>query len=168
MKYIINTIFSAAIIFNIAKAQVTGQPPAQMIPQFQLFTLNNKPFTDKDLPKGKMVFLIFFDPGCDHCQRAIKSIGDNFQAFKNIPMFMISMFEQNKINQFMDTYGSKIKGQKNVTILQDKLRQFIIKFNPVKYPSMFLYAADRTLLAYDDNPESLTKFENIINKKVKQ
>jgi peroxiredoxin len=167
MKYIFNTLILMNLVFNNGTAQIIGKPPAQTIPQFQFFRLDNTSFTDKDVPKGKMVFFMFFDPDCDHCQHAIKSIGDQFQSFKNVPVFLISIDDQNKINHFLDTYGSKVKGQKNVTILQDKLQQFITKFNPVRYPSMFLYAADKKLIDYEDNPESIFRFVNAINKNVK-
>ena len=64
----------------------------------------------------------------------------------------------------MDTYGSKLKGQKNVTLLQDKLQQFIVKFNPVRYPSMFIYSPEKKLIDYEDNPESIFRLVNAINK----
>ncbi len=110
---------------------------------------------------------MFVDPDCDHCQHAINSIGQQNQAFKNTAFFLISMFGADKINHFMDTYGSKLKGQKNITILQDKSNEFISKFNPVRYPSMFLYSPERKLLDYEDNPESVFRLVNTIKKNVK-
>ena len=167
MRSAFNTFFLLSCISINAFAQINGQPPAQTIPHFQFFTFNNKPFTDNDLPKAKTVFFMFFDSDCDHCQHAIKSIGENFQAFKKTSIFLVSIDDQNKINHFMDTYGSKLKGQKNVIILQDKLQQFIVKFNPVRYPSMLLYSSEKKLLDYEDNPESVFRLVNTINKNAK-
>lgn len=167
MKYTINTLILLFLVsFNIS-AQISGQPPAQTIPHFQFFKYDNSSFTDNDLPKGKIIFFMFLDPDCDHCQHAIKSIGEQFQSFKKTSIFLISIYDQNKINHFMNTYGSKLKGQKNITILQDKLQQFIVKFNPVRYPSMFLYSPEKKLLDYEDNPESVFRLVNTINKNVK-
>ena len=157
-----------AILFLISfsmLAQIPGQPPAQTIPKFKFFRFNNASFTNKDLPQSKMVFFLFFDSDCDHCQNAIKNIGKEYQVFKKTSIFLISLDDLNKINHFMETYGSKLKGQKNVIILQDKLQQFISKFNPQKYPSMFLYSSEKKLIDYEDNPESVFKFVNAINKK---
>lgn len=163
MKYTINIIFLLLVCFGV-EAQVSEKPPAQTIPEFKFFRFDNTPFTNKDLPPGKMVFFMFFDSECDHCQNAIKNIGNQYQSFKKIPIFLISIDDQNKINHFMETYGNKLKGQKNVSILQDKLQQFISKFNPRRYPSMFLYSSEKKLIDYEDNPESVFRFVNTINK----
>ena len=144
-------------------AQIPGQPPAQTIPKFKFFRFNNAAFTNKDLPKSKMLFFVFFDSDCDHCQNAIKNIGEEYQSFKKTSIFLISLDDQKKINHFMETYGIKLKGQKNVTILQDKLQQFISQFNPRKYPSMFLYSSKKKLINYEENPESVFRLVNAIN-----
>jgi peroxiredoxin len=147
-----------------ANAQINGQLTAQTIPHFQFSRLDHTSFTDHDFPPGKAIFIMFFDSDCDHCQHAIKNIGDNLPAFKKIPIYLVSIDDENKINQFMKTYGSKLQGQKNVTILQDKLQQFITKFNPRRYPSMFIYSSEKKLIDYEDNPESVFRLVNTINK----
>jgi len=164
MRYAFNTITLFFLISFSGSAQIAGQPPAQTIPEFKFFRFNNASFTDKDLPPGKMVFFLFFDSDCDHCQNAVKNIGNQYESFKKIPIILISIDDQDKINHFMETYGSKLKGQKNVTILQDKLQQFISKFHPLRYPSMFLYSSEKKLIDYEDNPESVFRLVNTINK----
>ena len=148
-------------------AQVSGKPPAQTIPQFEFLRMDSKPFTDKDLPSGKLIYFMFVDPDCDHCQHAMASIGEKYEAFKKTAVFIVSISAPAKLKQFMTTYGSKVKGQKNVTLLQDKLGQFLIKFNPARYPSMLLYSAQHQLLDYEDNPESVFRLVNAINKNSK-
>jgi peroxiredoxin len=167
MKHVIYVLFLFFLSPGKLSAQDLSKPPAQTIPQFQFFRADNKPFTDKDLPKGKLIFFMFVDPGCEHCQRSIKSIGENYAAFKKASVFIISISDFATLNQFMTTYGSKVKLQKNVTLLQDKLGQFITKFNPVRYPSMLLYSAQGHLLDYEDNPESIFRLVNNINKNAK-
>jgi peroxiredoxin len=148
-------------------AQLPAQPPAQTIPGFEFFRFNNSPFTNKDLPKNKMVFFFFFDSDCDHCQNAVKKIGNEYPSLTKISIFLVSTDDQDKMNHFMKSYGSKLIGQKNVTILQDKLQQFYSKFNPRRYPSMFLYSSDGKLIDYEDNPESVFRLVNTINKTAK-
>ncbi|MGN6532631.1 MAG: peroxiredoxin family protein [Ginsengibacter sp.] len=153
------------LFFSInVSAQTSGEPPCPLIPHFQFFKLNNRVFTDNDLPKGKMVLIMFIDPDCEHCQLAMNSIGQQYSAFRKTDIFLISISGFNKINQFMSTFGSKLKGKGNVTLLQDKQQQFISKFHPARYPAMFLYSSEKKLLDYEDNPESVFRLVNTINK----
>ncbi len=167
MKHMIYILVIFFLSSGKLSAQDLSRPPAQTIPQFEFFRMDNKPFTDKDLPKGKIIFFMFVDPGCAHCQLSIKSIGDNYTAFKKTSVFIVSLSDFATLNQFMNKYGSKVKEQKNVTLLQDKSGQFITKFNPVRYPSMLLYSVQGKLLDYEDNPESIFRLVNTINKNVK-
>ena len=151
------------VMFSVASTK--AQTPAATIPEFKFFRLNQTPFVNKDLAKGKMIFFVFFDPGCDHCQRTVTHINKNYQSFKNANLYFISMDKINNINSFMSTYAPQIKIQKNVVILQDNLYQFISKFKPKRYPAMFLYSAQKKLLDYDDNEENVDRFVKKINKK---
>ena len=154
IKHRVVAILILLFIANIIAAQI----PAATIPEFTFYRFNQTAFTNKDLPTGKMIFIVFFDPDCDHCQHAITTIGQQYQAFKKTAVYLISMFDQNKMNHFMDTYGKALKEQKNVVLLQDKLGQFINKFKPRKYPSMFLYSPEKKLLVYEDDPANIPKF----------
>ena len=70
---------------------------------------------------------------------------------------------QEKIAAFMGKYGENLKDKKNVTILQDPKYDFMLKFKPRKYPSIFLYSAKKELIMYDDNEQNLSRFSQKIN-----
>ena len=154
MKNVLMIIFVSCFIPLKNLAQI----PSPTIPAFTFFTMDEKPFTDKNLPKAKKIFFVFFDADCDHCQRAMKTIGDQYKYFKNAAVYLISIDGKDKINKFMNSYGQAVKGQKNMLLLQDKYRQFITLFHPKKYPSMFLYTADKKLIQYADDPGEIVKF----------
>ena len=135
-----------------------AQTPAQTIPVFDFYRFDKTTFTNKNLTPGKMSFFMFFDCDCDHCQHAMANLNQHFTEYKKAAIYLISLDDQQKINAFMAKYAPDIKGQKNVTMLQDSKNEFIKKFGPRKYPSMFLYAADKKLLAYEDNPEKMSRF----------
>ena len=160
-------VFSIIAVITLLSFSASAQTPAQTIPEFQFFRLNNSSFNEKDVPRGKVIFFMFFDPDCDHCQHAIKTIGEQYEFFKKTEMFLVSISDQQKINSFMNNFGAKLRGKKNITILQDKLQQFILKFHPVRYPSMFLYSPQGKLLDYEDNPESVFRLVNTIKQNVK-
>jgi len=143
---------------------IYAQIPAQTLPDFTFSRLDRSPFTNRDLPPGKMFFFIFFDSDCDHCQRAVKNIDQQYKSFQNIAICLISVDDHDKINRFVNTYAQHLKNQKNVVLLQDNLNQFIARFKPYKYPAMFLYSADKKLIDYEDNEGTVFRIVNAINK----
>ena len=158
------SIFSIFFFFLIA-IKISAQIPAQTVPDFQFYLFNKTAFTTKDLSKNKILFFIFFDAECEHCRHAVSYIGEHYTAFKNTAVYLITMDSQEKANQFLIRYGIKLKDKKNVTILQDKDSQFINKFKPRKYPSMFLYSKEKTLIDYQDDEAFIFRFVNAVNKK---
>lgn len=146
------------MLLTFSAVKITAQIPSPIIPEFKFFRMDQTIFTDQDLVKGKKIFFVFFDPECDHCQRAMGIIGAKYNYFKNAAIYLVSIDSPDKINRFMNSYGQQLKGKKNILILQDKLNQFIVKFKPKKYPSMFLYSAQKKLMDYEDEPEAIDKF----------
>ena len=151
MKY----TFKILVLVFLISLQASAQNPAGAIPNFTFYRLNKSPFSNKDLRAGKMSFFVFFDSDCDHCQHAVLSINKSYQEFKNVSVYLISLDNEQKINYFMNHYGSNLKAEKNVTLLQDAKNNFLPKFNPRKYPSMYLFSKEGKLIMYEDNPENI-------------
>jgi arsenate reductase-like glutaredoxin family protein len=114
--------------------------------------LDESSFTNKNLEAGKMLFFVFFDSDCDHCQHAISYINQHITEFKKTPIYLITLDSREKINQFMAKYGANLKDKKNITLLQDRKYEFLPKFKPRKYPAMYLYSTQKKLIHYDDEP----------------
>jgi peroxiredoxin len=163
MKY----CFLTLILVTLNTGIIIGQVPAQIIPDFEFSKLDHSPFTNRDLPQDKMLFFVFFDADCEHCQHAMKNIDARYLSFKKTKIFLISLDDNAKIKHFVNTFAPHLKDQKNVLLLRDNLNQFITKFKPYKYPSMFLYSAERKLIDYEDNEETVFRFVNTINKAIK-
>ena len=84
------------------------------------------------------------------------------KIIKMLRVYLISLDSVQTINNFLHKYAPDVIGQKNVTILLDAKSQFITKFKPRKYPSLFLYDANKKLLDYEDNPESMFRFSILL------
>ena len=164
MKYSSLALVLVMLVAGNIQAQ---QIPAQTLPDFEFSRLDKTAFTNKDLPNGKILFFVFFDSDCEHCQRAVKHIDEQYKSFQKTAVYLISVDDHDKINRFMNTYAPHLKAQKNVVLLRDNLNQFIAKFKPYKYPAMFLYSTDKKLVDYEDNEETVFRFVNAINKTVK-
>jgi peroxiredoxin len=144
-----------------------GQIPAQVLPDFEFYHLDNSKFSNKDLPPRQNLLFVFFDSDCEHCQLAAKNINQQYKSFETVSIYFISLDSSDKIRQFMATYAPQLKMQKNVHVLRDRNNQFISKFKPRRYPSMFLYSAEKNLLDYEDNEESVFRIVNLIKKESK-
>lgn len=144
-------------------SESSAQTPAQTIPEFTFYKLNKTPFTNKNVTSGKEVLFIFFDVTCDHCQHTISTLSKRISECSKISICLVSLEDKTAITNFFNQYGKNLPGQKNITILQDTKNQFITQFGPRKYPSVFLYSAQKKLLLYDDEDMYLEKFFKIIN-----
>ncbi len=135
-----------------------AQPPAQTIPVFDFYKADKSAFTNNNLAVNKMVFFFFFDPTCEHCQQAMSVLDKNFQDYKKAAVYLISTNDHQTMQMFIDKYAPGLKNQKNITFLQDSKNEFIDRFKPIRYPSMFLYSPTKQLLDYEDNENSMFRF----------
>lgn len=141
----------------------SAQSPAETVPDFTFFKSDKTAFTNKNLEQGKMLFFLFFDPACEHCQHAVQSLNDHYKELKNAAVYLISSEKAETINKFMNKYGKTLSNKKNVNLLQDLHNEFITKFQPRRYPSMFLYSKEKKLLQYEDNEDTMFRFYKEIN-----
>ena len=153
----------AAFFFIVTNLQ--GQIPAQIMPPFKLFKLDGQPFTEKDIPDEKRTLFVFFDVDCEHCQHTMANLEHVYKSFAQAKIYLVSLNSADQIYLFMNKYGPHLKVQKNVLLLRDSLNQFIVRFKPVRYPSMFLYGTDKKLLDYEDNEGTIFRLENAMKKK---
>ncbi len=156
--------FVFLVITVILSKPVFAQIPAQTLPSFEFLRGDRISFTEKNIPPGKMSFFAFVDIDCEHCQKAIKNVEEQYGHFRKISIYIVSLAEPGKMNRFMTRYAPNLKGRENVLILQDKSNQFITRFKPYKYPAMFLYSIDKKLLDYEDNEASVFSFTNTIKR----
>ena len=138
------------------------QEPGKVIPAFQFATLDGGVFNQTNLTAGKMLLFVFVDTDCDHCQHAMQYINQHHKEFKKAAIYLVSMANPARINQFMNSFGKNLVNQKHVTLLQDTRYDFISKFKPQKYPALFLYSADKKLLLYGDDEKKIDMFSKRI------
>jgi len=151
--------FVKILLFSIViSAKAIAQHPAATIPDFTFFKLDKTVFTNKNIHPGKLSLIIFFDAGCDHCQHAMSTFNQHFTELNKTAVYLVTLDNQATIKYFMTKYANNLYGSKNVTILQDLKNEFITKFAARRYPSMFLYSAQKKLMIYDDEPKNVGNF----------
>ena len=158
------TLLAALFLLAFSmQAQSNAQPSE--IPAFTFFKLeDNAPFTQQELPASGRVVLVFFDPGCGHCQEEAEAIGNNLDKFKDASFYFITMQDKPLIQEFVDKYGKKLTGKGNVTFLHDSNYEFIGKFNPTEFPSLYVYSAtNKRLVKYLHGPKKINTILAVVN-----
>lgn len=145
-----------------------AQVPAQHIVPFSFYDVHGKAFTNKDITKDKFTFFLFLDPGCEHCQKAIANYSNNYDAFKQTNILIVSESSIAVTQSFLQQYAPVLLHKQNVVILQDKQNTFVNTFQPIRYPGMFLYDKAGKLILYEDNEETIFRFVNFLNKAEKK
>ncbi len=165
MKFSIRKRSITIVAFMMVSNCCYSQVPAANLPRFSFLKLDNTTFTSKETVTNKLLFFCFFDVTCTHCQHAIEQISQHYNQFSNTAIYLISLDNKEAMKAFIATHGKNLLDKKNVTLLQDSKNQFITIFSPRKYPSMFLYGANKKLLLYDDNEADFSSFLKIITTK---
>jgi cytochrome oxidase Cu insertion factor (SCO1/SenC/PrrC family) len=88
-----------ALTAQRAAAQAeTGLPP------FSMTLANGTYFHASQLPKGKPVLLIYFDPECDHCHTLMNAFFKRAADFKSAEVLMITYKPLNDVQRFVQAY----------------------------------------------------------------
>ena len=147
----------------IISVKISAQSPAEIVPAFNLYKQDKSSFTNSNLARDKMLFFVFFDASCDHCQHAFQYMNQHHREFDKAAVYFITIDNPANTAIFLNKYGNNLKGKRNITLLIDLNNEFIRKFKPRKYPSIFLYSTQKKLLLYDDDEQNLFRFTQLIN-----
>ncbi|MDR3272595.1 MAG: TlpA family protein disulfide reductase [Flavobacteriaceae bacterium] len=112
----------------------------EKIPEFSIQQLDNQLFTNKNIPQGKNILFLFFNPDCIHCQREAEEFSKNHQKFQNTQILFISGRNLAEIKAFAEKYD--LNGKENISILYDGSRAFFRVFEVKSIPYMILYNTD--------------------------
>ncbi len=121
-----------------AWAQPEKYPPAQTFPKFLLYTLDGKPYTDKDLPpaaRGRII--LFFDPYCDHCQKQAALLRQEAAKLQGIQLLWVSTETEEALKTFQKEHLAGLPG---MIVLRDK---------DFRFDSFFGYSVAPTIYVYD-------------------
>lgn len=114
------------------------------IPNFSFFTLNDIPFSEKELTKNTYKLFVYFNTECDFCQHEVEQISEHLIEFENTQIVFVSFEEIETIREF--TSKQKLLNKKNVIFLQDKKLEFTEIFDVKSIPFMLLYDIENKLI----------------------
>lgn len=153
------------LIVAVFMAQTTIAQVKQ-IPDFKFSRLQGGgDFTKSNITKGKKTLFIFFDTECPHCMQAISEFNGKEKNLNGINLYLLTKDKKEYAVPFLQNFGDKLIIKKNTLLLSDSYNQFIGRFLPRKYPSMFLFDADQKLIIYSDEEKDIPKFIQSIQSK---
>jgi hypothetical protein len=160
MKKLLITIAVFGLSFTESNSQVKS------IPDFTFSRMDNgADFKPANLVAGQKSLIVFFDTECSHCMEAVTEYNNKEKILNNLNILLVTRDAKAQVDPFMKKYGPKISVRKNTTILSDKYNQFIAKFLPRKYPSMFLFDAAKRLMIYSDEEKDIPIILQMISAK---
>ena len=160
MKKLLITLAVLGLSFSESKSQVKS------IPDFTFSRMDNgADFKPANLVSAQKSLIVFFDTECSHCMEAITEYNSKEKMLNNLNIVLVTRDTKAQVDPFLKKYGPKISVRKNTTILSDKYNQFIAKFLPRKYPSMFLFDENRKLMIYSDEEKDIAVILNKISGK---
>lgn len=134
------------LIYNIIKKYNHNKMVAsqkKILPGFQLYTQEEKPFSTKELQEHKPICIFYYNAECEHCQYEATQISKNINAFKNTQVLMVSTNVPKETAVFAKTYHLDAAG---FIWLYDKEYNFYKWFGRAITPSVYIYNAQRRLI----------------------
>jgi thiol-disulfide isomerase/thioredoxin len=71
-------------------AQIDYRALGAPLPPVRIVTEDKKVFTEKDLLQGENVFIMLFNPTCDHCHEVTHMLGANAGRFKDGQLYLMA------------------------------------------------------------------------------
>jgi peroxiredoxin len=137
------TYLSYSIITKVKEKKETAKQ-IQIIPKFELKTLDSISFTNSNLKTNLSTIFVYFNSECDLCHYEAKSISDNLNKFKNVQFIFVSTESIAIIRQFSEEY--KLSNQNNITFLYDFDNQFTNQFKAQFIPYILIYNKNNELI----------------------
>lgn len=161
MKWIkgMHSIFLVTIMMAIsfiANAQ-TGK-----IPPFSMLQGNGKVFKAQNLPLGKPVIIIYFDPDCDHCEKTTKELLAKMNEFKKASIAMVTYLPVDKVLEFEKKYA--LKKYANIYVGTEGSTSFLRNYYRLtSMPYLTLYTKDGDFVKEYRTYGPLTDLSNQLN-----
>jgi thiol-disulfide isomerase/thioredoxin len=124
--------------------------PYQKYPQLPAFNIRLMDsvtvFNTYNIPGGKPIAIVFFDPGCKHCKHSIGGLLQNMDSVKNVQFYFITPVHDLKaLRDFYATYH--MADYKNIQVVGRDYEFFFFSYYGSKsVPDVALYDGKKKLV----------------------
>ncbi len=97
IKIIVLSLFCTTLL--CANAQSGKLPPFRMVQR------NGKLFKAENLPMGKPILIVYFSPGCEHCEDFTRQLKANITQLKKASVAMVTYWPVADLNSFVHKFS---------------------------------------------------------------
>ena len=99
-------LFFPGVLVQIFLALVlAGGAYSQPMPPLKMQLPGNKVFDISEVPKGRPIILIYFDPDCDHCQKLMNEMFKKINQFKKAQLVFATFKPVNELDSVQKKYN---------------------------------------------------------------
>ncbi|WP_318308364.1 peroxiredoxin family protein [Flagellimonas crocea] len=135
--------FIYGIVVKVGEKNTIAQQ-LKTVPVFELLTVNQKVFTNRNLKPNLYTVFLYFNSECEFCQHEAQSISENLNQFKDVQILFVSTESLGAVQQFSEHYN--LHNKQNITFLQDKDGLFNTLFDATTIPYILIYDKNQKLI----------------------
>jgi hypothetical protein len=87
---------------SLAAGQPIQKAKPLTIPLFDIVQADGGHFRATDLQPDIPVMIVYFDPGCEHCEVFINDLKSELNAFKHVQIVLVTFVPVKQLKSFMD------------------------------------------------------------------
>jgi thioredoxin-related protein len=116
----------------------------KIFPEFKVLLADSATYINtRDIPEGKQVVLIYFNPRCSYCRHQVAEITQHIEELKNIRFYIVANFPLSEMKRFIRE--SQASRYQNITIGFDPSNHLAGYFKTRRGPCMAIYGREKRL-----------------------
>ncbi len=149
--------FTFSIIKKVQASKSTHEH-IEYFPEFSLKSIDDIQFNSDTITIGPVV-IIFFHPGCEHCQYEIKEITTAEYLIDKTHIILVSSAPKDEIKKFY--FDNELDRFQKINLLLDSDYKLSDIFGLQSVPSTYIYNKELILVKYfkgEVKPEAILKY----------
>ena len=115
------------------------------VPSFKIISIDSSQILDsKEIPQGRPLIFVYFDPDCAHCNKETEAIMAHFTSLRRTRLYFLTNGDQIQTKEFYKRY--RFDTTVNISLWRDYNYSFFGKFLPPGVPYIVVYDSERKLL----------------------
>ncbi len=146
--------FLLSLVVLLAIAPLHSQAQQNKIPALKFTDTDNAAVSNKDIPKGKALMLLYFRSDCDHCEHTAQQLKSTAAQYP-LSIWMVSAETIPTLRTFEDMMG--LYDISNLRVMQDHTQSMHRWFDFSKLPFIVVFDKNgKQLKTFDELPSSAT------------